>query len=136
MRTLVSIILLFFTVDASAYGPYHVNVVRVIDGDTVEVDLDLYPGLTKRVKIRLLGVNAPETRTRDQCEKAAGLKAKEEMRRLMASGTVEVADLKEGKYAGRALAHILVDGVDAGDVLLQKGLVRPYDGGKRGPWCR
>jgi len=118
------------------YGPYRATVLRVVDGDTVEVGLDVYPGIVRIVKIRLAGINAPETRTRDSCEKAAGLLAKEEMQRLMSRpGPVEVVDLHEGKFAGRAVARILVDGVDVGQVMLQKGLVRPYSGGRRGPWC-
>ena len=56
---------------------YRVEVVRVVDGDTVDVDIDLGFGvcLTNQ-RIRLVGIDAPETRTRDLAEKAAGLETK------------------------------------------------------------
>ena len=46
------------------YGPYRAMVVRVLDGDTVEVDVWLWPGLVQRIKLRLAGVNTPEKRGR------------------------------------------------------------------------
>lgn len=59
---------------APGYGPYQVSPVRVIDGDSIEVDVRLWPGLTSRVSLRLAGVNTPERRG-PECEVLAALAA-------------------------------------------------------------
>ena len=53
------------------------NVVRVIDGDTVDVEIDLGFSLTKKERIRLAGIDTPETRTKNDEEKKLGIDAKE-----------------------------------------------------------
>jgi len=129
------ILLLCSQVAVAGYGPYRADVVRVLDGDTVEADVQIWPGLVTRVKVRLAGVNAPETRTRDACEKAAGVQAKARLSELLSGAAVAVDQVRRGKYAGRVLAVIYADGADVGSVLLREGLVRRYSGGRREPWC-
>ena len=53
------------------------NVVKVVDGDTVDIEIDLGFSLTKKERVRLAGIDAPETRTKDLEEKASGIEAKE-----------------------------------------------------------
>ena len=56
---------------------YRINVVKIIDGDTVDVDIDLGFGVwLKKQRIRLHGIDTPESRTRDLDEKRYGLMAK------------------------------------------------------------
>ena len=56
---------------------YNCNIVKVVDGDTVDVDIDLGFGMWLRnERIRLYGIDTPESRTRDPEEKQAGLYAK------------------------------------------------------------
>ena len=115
---------------------YRVTVVRVIDGDSVEVDVHIWPGLSQRISIRLDGVDTPEDRTRLACEKAMGLKAKAFTQQFLAGGTAVLTDVHLGKFAGRALGRLSVGGFDLGEALLNAGLARPYFGGKRSkPWC-
>jgi len=135
MRFLGLVLLVCSQVAIAGYGPYLADVVRVVDGDTVEADVRVWPGLVARVKVRLDGVNAPETRTRDVCEKAAGLLAKERLSELLSGAEVTVDQVRRGKYAGRVLGVIYADGIDVGSVLLREGLVRRYAGGRRKPWC-
>lgn len=59
---------------AEDYGPYRASVVRVIDGDSIEIDVKLFPGLTQRVSLRLDGVNTPERRG-PECEVLAATNA-------------------------------------------------------------
>ena len=54
---------------------YDAKIVRVVDGDTVDADIFLGFDINMRQRLRLYGVNAPETRSRDPVEKARGLKA-------------------------------------------------------------
>ena len=121
---------------AMAFGPYRADVVRVIDGDTVKMQLAISPGLTKTINIRVDGINTPETRTRDECEKSAGLAATAFVQQwLAAATTITVGNVRDGKYAGRWLGSISADGNDLAAALITSGHGRPYDGGKRGAWC-
>ena len=56
---------------------YRCEVTRVVDGDTIDVDIDLGFNIKYSERVRLLGINTPETRTRDLEEKAKGLEAKD-----------------------------------------------------------
>lgn len=117
------------------YGPYRAALVRVIDGDTVELDLAIYPGLSSRVRIREDGINTPEKRTSSPCEKVAGLAATAFTEVFLTDRELIVAGVREGKYAGRLLGHIYAGAEPLGLALQAEGLARPYDGGKRAPWC-
>lgn len=137
MRIFIAVLLLMSSGAAFGYGPYQADLVRVIDGDTVEVDLALYPGLTKRVSVRVAGIDAPETRTRNLCEKALGLKAEDRVKDLLAGdGPLVVDHIALGKFAGRVVGDISMAGADLASVLLDEGLVRAYSGGARQPWCQ
>lgn len=88
---------------------YMATLVRVVDGDTVDCDIDLGFGVwLKNQRIRLYGINAPETRTKDLEEKKAGLAAKLRLIALISDKFVltSVKD-KKGKY-GRILGIINV----------------------------
>ena len=132
---------------ASAYGPYNAQLVRVVDGDTIELGVELWPGLVQQVKIRLVGINTPEKRintkkikdeskrNRAICEKIAGIAATEFTRAFVESGSITVDDVRNRKFAGRVLGYIFVDGNSLSDALLASGHARIYNGGKRKPWC-
>ena len=88
---------------------YRVEVLRVVDGDTVDVDIDLGFGVTlTNQRVRLAGIDAPETRTRDLAEKAEGLKTKAFVEDILPVGTLQTMvvsnyDDSRGKY-GRIIA--------------------------------
>lgn len=128
------IIMLMMSFSASAHNTATVD--RVIDGDTVELSVNIWPGLTQQISLRLDGVNTPEKRGSDQCEKAAAKEASAFTDGLLAGQRVTVTGVRLGKYAGRVLGRISVDGVDLGDALIAAGHARPYDGGKREAWCK
>ncbi len=120
---------------AVEYGVYGARVVFVYDGDTFTADVDVWPGQVNRVHVRIVGIDAPEIRTRNACEKALAIKARDAMRGILARGKVTLTQIRLGKYAGRMLATVLVDGADAGAEMIRRGLARVYHGGKRLPWC-
>ena len=63
---------------------YRVNILRVIDGDTVDVDIDLGFGTwIKKERVRIMGIDTPESRTRDKVEKKFGLAAKKRLKELL-----------------------------------------------------
>ena len=113
---------------------YRSTLVKIIDGDTIDVDLDLGFGVVlKKQRIRLHGINTPESRTRDLEEKKYGLAAKARVRELLESAdtiTVKTAIDKKarGKY-GRILADIMADGINVNQTLVSEGHAVEYFGG-------
>ena len=68
---------------------YKCNVVKVVDGDTVDVDIDLGFGVwLKKERVRIMGIDTPESRTRDKVEKKFGLAAKARLKQLLGKKTV------------------------------------------------
>ena len=94
---------------------YRVNIVKVVDGDTVDVDIDLGFGVwIKDERVRIMGIDTPESRTRDKEEKVFGLAAKTRLKELLGKGAIlqtqinkDGEDMK-GKF-GRILGDFLVD---------------------------
>jgi|TARA_B100001094_G_scaffold306083_1_gene336509 micrococcal nuclease len=88
---------------------YRVKVVKIVDGDTVDVDIDLGFGVwLKKERIRMFGIDTPESRTRDLDEKKYGLMAKDYITRLLDDeGGIVLKTHKdaEGKY-GRILGEL------------------------------
>ena len=112
---------------------YGCEIRRVVDGDTVDVDIDLGFGIWIRgERVRLHGIDTPETRTRDRTEKAAGLLAKARVEALLPVGAKRrvTTYLDTGKY-GRTLGRFSSDGSDVGEILVSERLAVPYTGGNR-----
>tara|TARA_B110000305_G_C19406860_1_gene623248 strand:+ start:882 stop:1322 length:441 start_codon:yes stop_codon:yes gene_type:complete len=94
---------------------YRVNIVKVVDGDTVDVDIDLGFGVwIKDERVRIMGIDTPESRTRDKEEKVFGLAAKTRLKELLGKGAIlqtqinkDGEDMK-GKF-GRILGDFLID---------------------------
>ena len=89
---------------------YKTKVVRVVDGDTVDVDIDLGFGVwLRKERVRLLGVDTPESRTRDKEEKKYGLAAKAFLTEKLGDSPI-LKTTKDGKGKfGRILGIFLVD---------------------------
>jgi micrococcal nuclease len=91
---------------------YQCKIVRVIDGDTTDVDIDLGFGVwMKKQRVRFYGVDTPESRTSDKEEKVYGLMAKEFVKSYLPKGSTQVLRTHKdgvGKY-GRILGEFLVD---------------------------
>ena len=68
---------------------YKCNVVKVVDGDTVDVDIDLGFGVwLKDERVRMMGIDTPESRTSDKVEKLFGLAAKQKLKSLLGKRTI------------------------------------------------
>jgi len=114
---------------------YNCKLVKIVDGDTIDVDIDLGFGVClKKQRIRLEGINAPESRTRNQAEKKLGLLAKSRLSAILQSDFVVKTTLdKKGKF-GRIIGTPYVDDRNVCELLVEEGHARLYDGGKREPW--
>lgn len=119
---------------------YKCKIIRVIDGDTVDVDIDLGFGVwLKKERVRMLGIDTPESRTRDKVEKLFGLTAKEFIKDLMPVGSIQVlkteidrsGEDKKGKF-GRILGDFLFDAdVRLTDLMIEAGHAVAYFGGNK-----
>ncbi len=122
---------------------YKAKVVKVIDGDTVDVDIDLGFGIwMKDERVRIMGIDTPESRTRDKVEKKFGLAAKEKLKSLLGKTTVLKTQVsKNGEDMKGKFGRILGDfdvydaSVDAWrpatQVLMDSGHAVDYYGGSK-----
>jgi micrococcal nuclease len=108
---------------------YNCIIKRIIDGDSIVVDIDLgFSTWLKDVSVRVLGINAPEVRTKDLVEKAAGMKTKARVEELLPVGSEAIVNtvITKEKF-GRILGDFLIDGKESlGRVLLAEGLAESY----------
>tara|TARA_R100001463_G_scaffold53943_2_gene104946 strand:+ start:401 stop:781 length:381 start_codon:yes stop_codon:yes gene_type:complete len=120
---------------------YNATCVRIVDGDTIDAMIDLGFGVHVKKRIRLAGINAPESRTRNLVEKKLGLAAKERLKEMLegAANCFELESQELGKY-GRVLGRLHINklaGKDTltqvcvNDCLVKEGHAVEYDGGKR-----
>lgn len=111
---------------------YVARVLEVIDGDTVDVSIDLGFSVQHTIRVRLYGINTPETRTRNKEEKQKGLAAKARLKELVEGKFVNIKTQKdETEKFGRYLAEIYVDGVNINQTLITEGHAKAYFGEKR-----
>ena len=124
-------------VAADYYGDLVVEkYISAYDGDTFRVDVaEIHPLIGQNMPIRLRGVDTPEIRAKCDQEKALAIKARDFVRDLLANAeTILLKNIDRGKYF-RIVADVSVDGVDLGSTLIENGLGRPYDAGKKESWC-
>jgi len=129
---------------------YRCIVTRVVDGDTCDVSIDLGFDCWIKDRVRLIGIDTPESRTRNKKEKALGLAAKARLKELLKVASdipgkrgkkqVYLQTSKEGKGKfGRILGSIWVNGQNVNGVLVSENHARPYFGGSKGEfgsWTR
>ena len=112
------------------------DVLRVIDGDTFEARVHLWPGLDITTKIRLRGIDAPELRARCPAERTMAEAARDALADMLAEGAVGISAVTPDKYGGRVVADAATRSVANVSAELQaKGLARGYRGGRRLGWC-
>ncbi len=116
-----------------------VEYVRNYDADTITVNIPgTHPILGKKAQVRVFGVDAPEIRTKDKCEKKLAREGKQVVRKMLKNAKViHLINVKKGKYF-RILADVLIDGVSLSKYLLKNNYGYKYLGKKRKKidWCR
>ena len=117
---------------------YKCKVLRVVDGDTVDVDIDLGFGVwLHKERVRIMGIDTPESRTSDKVEKVFGLAAKERLISLLGEDAIldtqvskKGEDMK-GKF-GRILGNFrTLAGEHCADILISEGHAVEYTGGSK-----
>ena len=111
---------------------YSATLVKIVDGDTVDVLIDLGFNTTKKERVRLLGIDTPESATKDLAEKKLGIEAKEYITQWFVKNTpFRLQTTKDDKY-GRILGVFTgLDGKTLNDILVQNGYAWVYDGGTK-----
>mgnify|MGYP003656966044 FL=1 len=137
------------------FREYECELIKVVDGDTIDAYIDLGFKVKMKQRIRYMGLDTWESRTRDLEEKAKGLVAKARNNELLEQGIFKLRSFGTGKY-GRVLGEIFVspdfvgdhiqecianpesaidlssDGwVSVNDILMEEGHAYAYDGGKK-----
>ncbi len=112
------------------------QVLEVVDGDTVELRLDMGFQIDYRIRVRLLGIDTPE---KTGARKEVGLAVKAWATRWYAAqkGPLYLVSKEWDKYGGRVLGDVqLQDGTSLTALLIKKGLGRPYQGEAKKPWTK
>jgi micrococcal nuclease len=113
---------------------YEVKVLKVVDGDTVDVDINLGFGIVLTdERVRIMGIDTPESRTSDKVEKVFGLAAKARLKELLDAEAILITtedkhgeDMK-GKF-GRVLGDFRVGGKTVTQILIEEGHAVAYNG--------
>lgn len=114
---------------------YNCKVNRVVDGDTVDVDIDLGFGIVLTdERVRIMGIDTPESRTSDKVEKVFGLASKERLKELLGKTAILKTEINKdgedmkGKF-GRVLGDFITSHGDrVTEILIKEGHAVPYHG--------
>jgi micrococcal nuclease len=121
---------------------YKCTLLRVVDGDTIDVDIDLgFKVWLRKERVRMVGIDTPESRTRNLAEKKLGLASKARLKELLPK-TFMLVTHKDGKGKfGRILGEPIVDHPEFGKInicnkMVEEGHARVYTGGTKVPWIK
>jgi micrococcal nuclease len=116
---------------------YHVKkVLNVVDGDTIDVDIDLGFSVSYTQRVRLAGIDTPESRTKDLKEKALGLEVKEFLKKQLKdalSVTIKTEKPDSSEKYGRILGWLYVNDSEKSlnELMIEQGYAWTYDGGTK-----
>ena len=122
---------------------YNCKVKRIVDGDTLDAYIDLGFDVWVTKRIRFMGIDTPESRTRDKVEKKFGLAAKSHVKDMLPIGSIQILKTEvdksgedaKGKF-GRILGDFLLDQDDGSikrltEIMIEDGHAVPYFGGSK-----
>jgi len=140
MKTIPLVIFLsYLTFCAPAFADlYEWKVIRVIDGDTIEVEAPFLPKELK-LSVRVLGIDTPEKGGRAKCKAEADLAIKaskftESFFKVLGNKAT-FSDIKWDKFGGRVLANVAIQDNNLAEELINRGYARAYNGEKKKSWC-
>ena len=139
-RLIIFIVLLAAPLSAAfavQYGPYEARLIGVVDGDTYDMKVFIWPKpqFEPPLRIRLANSDTPEMDAKSPCEREFAARATGHARMLLVNAKIlQIIDVSQDSF-GRTLARVLVDGVDLGELLNATEYGRPYKRGDTTPWC-
>jgi endonuclease YncB( thermonuclease family) len=115
---------------------YPAEVLRVIDGDTVEARIAIWLGQELVTKVRLRGIDAPELAGGCASERDMAVAARDRLTAMIGARAVTLQEVGPDKYHGRVVARLVTaDGLDAGTALMADGHAVMWTGRRQGQWC-
>ena len=108
---------------------YNCQIARVVDGDTVDVIIDCGFSILHKARVRMYGIDTPESRTRDKDEKARGLMSKDFLVKELSKGDVVIKTKKDkkGKF-GRILGEFYVNDININQMMIHGFYAVAYNG--------
>jgi len=140
---IIFLILFLFTSTAQAEEPkiYNWKVLRIVDGDSLEIANEFLPQELK-LFVRIKGIDTPEKAPRAKCEKEnilaqkASNYTKNSIEKAQKNHQkITFSEIKWDKYGGRIIAKVLINNSDLAQDLIKNGLGRAYYGDKKKSWC-
>lgn len=137
----LSIVILMFSYLYAHPTPKKYKVLRILDGDTIEIEANFLPEeLGKKLKVRLLDIDTPEKGKLAKCEKEdmLSLMAKDFTYKQITKAKEVLIDLvKWDKYGGRVLGYVYVDNKNLSKLLIENNYAVEYHGEKKSKdWCK
>jgi len=112
---------------------YRVYITRVVDGDTVDVDIDLgFSTVLRKQRVRMMAIDTPESRTRDLEEKFYGKQSKYFLESILKDKKIQLVSHDKGKF-GRILGELFIDGLETSvnQTMINNNHAVPYYGGNK-----
>jgi micrococcal nuclease len=110
------------------------NVTKVVDGDTIDVDIDLGFNISYTQRVRLAGIDTPESRTTDKYEKKLGIESKEWLKNALSHAKTIVIKTEKpdsSEKFGRILGWLYVNDVNLNKAMIDQGYAWEYLGGTK-----
>lgn len=107
------------------------NVLKVVDGDTIDVDIDLGFDISFSSRVRLAGIDTPESKTKDAYEKKLGLESKDWLKKALEHGNkvvIKTEKINSTEKFGRVLGWLFVDDVNLNLAMIDQGYAWSYMG--------
>ena len=123
------------TAESIFEGPVRAQVLRVVDGDTFDASARIWLGQAIEVRVRIMGIDAPELHARCDLERGRAEAARDFLVRRIEGGEVVLSAVRYDKYGGRVDATVADANGDIARAMLKARLARPYEGGRRMGWC-
>jgi micrococcal nuclease len=113
------------------------SITKVVDGDTIDANIDLGFDISLTKRIRFAGIDTPESRTRNLKEKALGLESKEWLKKALEGAKdiiIKTEKPNSTEKFGRIIGHLFINGQETSlnNQMIDEGYALPYDGGTKG----
>jgi micrococcal nuclease len=113
------------------------SVTKVVDGDTIDADIDLGFDISLTKRIRFAGIDTPESRTTNLKEKALGLESKEWLKKTLEGAKdiiIKTEKPNSTEKFGRIIGHLFINGQETSlnTQMIDEGYALAYDGGTKG----
>ena len=117
-------------------GPIRADVIRVVDGDTVMMRVQVWIDQSVETLVRVDGIDTPELKGKCLSERQRAEAARKKVEDFLTRGPAELRNVRLEKYAGRVLADVHgKNGQSLAAYMIESGYARPYAGAKRQTWC-